>query len=85
MELRNLYSFVLLLVLVGMIVGVGVLVLDKFAATSGVTTAAITSINASRDAVGGIATSWMALIVTIAVLAIILALVISSFGGSGRR
>ena len=84
MELRNLYSFVLLLVLVGMIVGVGVLVLDKFAATSGITTAAVTSINASRDAVGGIATSWLALIVTIAVLAIILTLVVSSFGG-GRR
>ena len=84
MELNNLYSFVLMLVLVGMILGVGILVLDKFAASSGVTPAAESALNASRDAVGSIATDWLTLIVTIGVLAIILFMVIRSFVGKAR-
>jgi len=34
MEINKLYSFVLLLILVGMVLGVGVLVLDKFSSTT---------------------------------------------------
>lgn len=79
MELGDLYQFVLLLVLIGMILGVGILVLDNFASTTGLTTAAITAINASRDAISPIATTWLPLIVTVVVLAIILTLVIRSF------
>lgn len=85
MAIGELYQFVLLIVLVGMIVGVGVLILDKFSATSGVTGAAQTAINDARDAVAGVATSWLALIVTIAVLSILLVLVIRSFAMGGRR
>ena len=84
MEIGQLYSFVLLIVLVGMLVGVGVLALDKFSASSGVSDAAGTAINASRTAVGEIASTWMSLIVTIGVLAIIIVLVMRGFGG-GRR
>ena len=83
MEVGELYQFVLLLVLVGMIIGVGVLVLDRFSGTAG-NAATTDMMNASRDAVGGIASDWLALIVTIAVLAIILTLVIRSFGGAKR-
>ena len=79
MEIGDLYQFVLLIVLVGMILGVGILVLDKFAESSGITTTAETAINATRDALSPIATTWMSLIVTVAVLAIILTLVIRSF------
>jgi MFS superfamily sulfate permease-like transporter len=86
MQISELYQFALVIVLVGMIVGVGVLILDKFSTTSGVTNTAGTALNASRDAVSGIATNWLALIVTVGVLAIILFLVISSFaGGAGRK
>ena len=81
MEIGQLYQLVLLLVLVGMILGVGVLVLDKFGSSSGVTSAASTTINATRDAISPIATTWLPLIVTVAVLAIILTLVIRSFAG----
>ena len=84
MELGELYQFVLLVILVGMIIGVGVLVLDKFSSATGVTTAAQTAINSARTEVGAVATSWLGLIVTIAVLAIILTLVIRSFS-QGRR
>ena len=79
MEIGNLYQLVLMLILVSMILGVGILVLDNLSSTSGITAAAGTSINATRDALSPIATTWMALIVTVAVLAIILTLVIKSF------
>lgn len=82
MEIKDLYQLVLLLVLVGMILGVGILVLDGFTTTSGVTTDAQTSINATRDALGPISTTWLPLIVTVAVLAIILTLVIRSFANT---
>ena len=83
MEIGELYQFVLLLVLVGMVIGVGVLVLDKFKVASGTGSYVNTTLDAGRDAIGGIASDWLALIVTIAVLAIILTLVIRSFG-AGR-
>jgi len=85
MNIGNLYQFVLVLVLVGMLVGVGVLALDKFSTTDGITASASTAINASRDAVGSVSNTWLTLIVTIGVLAIIITLVISGFGGKQGR
>lgn len=85
MEIGDLYQFVLILVLVGMLVGVGVLALDKFGQTSGITTAAQTAINASRDATAEVSTVWLSLIVTIGSLAIIIGLVIAGFAFRARR
>ena len=79
MEIGDLYQLVLVLVLVGMILGVGVLTLGKFAATSGITSDASTAINDTIAAITPIATDWLPLIVTVAVLAIILVLVLRSF------
>lgn len=84
MEVGSLYQFVLLFVLVGMLVGVGVLALDKFSTASGVTSAASTAINSTRTEISNIATVWLGLIITIGVLAIIITLVVRSFGGRGR-
>lgn len=81
MELGDLYQLVLMLVLVGMILGVGILVLDKFASSDQITSGASEALNNTRDALSSISTSWLTLIVTVAVLAIILTLVIRSFGG----
>ena len=85
MEIKDLYQLVLLLVLVGMILGVGILVLDNFTNTTGITSSASTAINNTRDALAPISTTWLPLIVTVAVLAIILVLVIRSFAGAGGR
>lgn len=82
MEVGQLYQFVLVIVLVGMVIGVGVLVLDKFAATSGVTATAGTALNDSRDAIATIASDWLPIIVIVGALAVILYLVIRSFGGA---
>lgn len=79
MAVGDLYQFVLMLVLVGMILGVGILVLDKFAATTGLTSNAVDAINDTVNAIKEIPTTWLSLIVTIVVLAIILSVVIRSF------
>lgn len=84
MEVRDLYGFVLAIVLIGMILGVGMIILSNFSTSSGVSGAASTAINNTITAMAPIASTWMGLIVTIAVLAIILRLVIGSFGGAAR-
>jgi hypothetical protein len=84
MDIGDLYQFVLVVVLIGMLLGVGIIVLDNFAASSGVTAPAAIAINATRAALSPIATTWLPLIVTIAVLAIVLKLVIGSFGAGQR-
>ena len=85
MELNSLYGFVLMLVLIGMILGVGILILDKFSATSGLTSTASLAINNTRDAITPIASTWLPLIVTIVILAIILVIVVRSFSMGGRQ
>ena len=84
MQIGELYQLVLLLVLVGLILGVGVLTLGKFENTSGVTTKAGAALNSTIDALTPIASSWLPLIVTVAVLAIIMVIVIRSFGQFSR-
>ena len=162
METNDLYKFVLILTLVGMIIGVGVLTLDKFGtavktssvvgaeslaissstgttandditsieaiyntstvfldgnystaanqinytASTGVIvvdgglmadgtfsinytydadSAATTALSSGRDEISAVSSTWLGLIVTIAVLSIILGLVISSFAGNMQR
>jgi hypothetical protein len=81
MELGGLYQFVLLLVLVGMIIGVGVVALDKFAAVDGLTATAKQALGNVSTAIASIANSWLGLIVIIVVLAIIITIMIKSFAG----
>ena len=85
MQVGELYNFVLLIVLVGFLIGVGVLGLDKFSTSTGITATASTAINNTRTEVANIASNWLGLIVTIAVLAIIIGLVIRGFSGGTAR
>ena len=84
-QVGQIWSIALAITLTGIIVGVGVLLLDKFATTSGVTVTAATAINNSRAAVATISDSWMSLIVLVAVIGIILAIVLASFAGKMNR
>jgi hypothetical protein len=83
MELYELYQFVLLIVVVGMLLGVGILALDTFSTSSGVTATAATAINNVRAALATIASNWLTLIITIVVLSIIIVVVVRSFGFGG--
>ena len=84
MEIGALYNFILLIVLCGMILGVGIIVLDKFSTSAGISATASTAVNNTRTSLTPIASTWMPLIVTVAVLSIVLTLVIRSFGQQGR-
>jgi MFS superfamily sulfate permease-like transporter len=85
MELGQLYQFVLMLVLIGMIVGVGIVSLDKFQAVDGLSVTAKTAIGNTTTAIAAIPTSWLSLIVTIVILAIIVVIMVRSFAGIGQR
>jgi len=91
LELNALYGFVLMIVLVGMILGVGLITLDRLQQNSAVgltNTTAFAGVGGVSAAIGstitsvaGISTTWLSLIITIAVLAIIMTLVVRSFAG----
>lgn len=83
-DVGDLYQFVLLLVLVGMIVGVGLVVLSNFEAADGVNLNAGEAINSTIASIMPIASTWLPLIVTVTVLAIVLTIVIRSFAGQRR-
>lgn len=85
MQIGDLYQFILVIVLIGMVLGVGILAIDRFSSASGVTSAASSSLNATRTELGNISTNWLGLIITIAVLAIVLGLVVRSFSMGGNR
>ena len=79
LEIGELYNFILLLVLTGMILGVGILVLDKFRNVTSITAQANATILDMINAITPIGSTWLPLVVTVVVLAIILTLVIRSF------
>ena len=91
MEISNLYGFVLMLVLVGLVIGVGMITIDKLrenamtgslnATRFGGVGGVVERINQSNTALASVSNTWLTLIVTISVLAIILLLVIRSFQG----
>lgn len=90
MELKDLYKFVLLLILVGMVIGVGIVSIN------GLTTGAVSTYTTSSETITlamgnmslvieSIATNWLGLIVIIVVLAIIITIMIKSFTTQGLR
>lgn len=77
MELGDMYPAVLTIVLIGIVIGVGVIVLDEFGRAN-IGAGASTAINSTRDAVDDFVT-WIPVIVIIIAAAIILGLVMRSF------
>jgi len=84
MDFAQLYQFVLMVVLIGMVLGVGLIVLGNFSVSTGVGATASTAINNTITALATIPSTWLPLIVTISALAIILTLVIRSFYFQGK-
>ena len=80
MNLGDMYPAVLTLILIGIVIGVGVIVLNQFGNTSSVGGQASCAINSTRDAVDDFVT-WIPVIVIIIAAAIILGLVMRSFRG----
>jgi len=77
MGVGELYGFVLLIVLVSILIGVGVTVLIKLAGSTGVVGKAEEAINGSIAELAGISTTWLGIMVTVAVMVIILGMVMA--------
>jgi len=78
--LGDMYPAILTIVLVGIIVGLGIYVMSEVESTI---TGGSSYINTTITGLGGMA-SWIAVIVVVIAAAIVLGIVISSFGGRGR-
>jgi len=67
------------------LLGVVLTVLGKMAASTGITTKAETAINNTITAVSDIPTSWLPILVIVAIAGIILFLVMRFGSGAGKR
>lgn len=79
MRVDDLYNFVLVLGLTGIVIGVVLTILGKLGSTSGLTTDATEGINNVTAAIKTLPVDWMTIIVTIGALAVILGLVVAAF------
>jgi len=79
-SLGDMYPAVLTIVLVGIVLGIGLYVLEQVEDNI---TGGSAAINTTVDGLGGLA-DWIAVIVVVIAAAIVLGIVISSFGNSGR-
>ena len=80
MVLGDMYPAVLTIVLIGIVLGIGLYVLSQVESNVAGGSAAI---NTTITGLGGLA-SWIAVIVVVIAAAIVLGIVISSFGGRAR-
>jgi len=79
-----LYPTILALVLIGMIVGAGLLVLDKF---SGAMTAGSYAQNGTNKAITAlyeIPNTWLAVIIVVIVAGLVISILVGAFGGKQR-
>lgn len=81
LTLGDMYPAVLTIVLIGIVLGIGLYVLNQVEANI---TGGSAQINTTITGLGGLA-DWIAVIVVVIAAAVVLGIVISSFGGSGRR
>jgi len=79
LALNDLYPAVLIIVLVGIILGIGIYVLNQVEANI---TGGSSYINTTITGLGGLA-SWIAVIVVVIAAAVVLGVVIGSFGSKG--
>lgn len=82
LSINDMFPIVVTLVLVGVVMGVGLVVLQNFQDASSINgTDAATAINDTQGALGDFASDWLPIIVIAIAAAIILALVIGGFAG----
>jgi len=79
-QIGQIYPAVLTIVLVGIALGIGLMVLDKFRTQIGATSPAYNATNTTIAAVASFA-DWLPIVVLVIVAAIILGLIVRSFVG----
>ena len=81
-NLGSLYGYIMTFVLVAILLGVGLIVLDEFTDQTDAGSEAETSVNLTIEALGDFA-DWFDIMVVVIAAAIILAIVIRAFRGTG--
>ena len=77
LDLNDMSGVVIVLVTTGIVLGIGLTVLESFVgATSG---SVATSVNDTANAIGDFGTSWLPIIVTVTASVIVLGLVLRAF------
>lgn len=77
LDLNDMSGVVIVLVTTGIVLGIGLTVLESFVgATTG---SAATSVNDTANAIGDFGTSWLPIIVTVTASVIVLGLVLRAF------
>jgi uncharacterized protein involved in cysteine biosynthesis len=84
-QVSNIPQYVISFILIGLIVAVGVVVLDKFMGVSGLSTKAVDALNSTIDAVTPITTDWLPILVIVAIVGVVLMLILGAFAFYGRR
>jgi hypothetical protein len=80
MEVGGLYNFVLMIAMIGILLGVVLTIVGQLSTSTGIKgTTAQLSLNQTVSAMSPMATTWMPLVTTVAVLGIVLTIVLNSF------
>ena len=80
LSLGDMYPAVLTIVLIGIVLGIGLYVLNQVEANIA---GGSSYVNTTVTGLGGLA-SWIAVIVVVIAASVVLGIVVSSFGGRGR-
>jgi len=83
MTLGDIYPAVLTLVMVGIVLGIGIYVLASISTELSTDVTAAAAVNETMTGLAGFA-GWIAIIVVVIAAAIVLGIVLSSFGGGTR-
>lgn len=83
MGLQDVTGLVMMLVVLAIVIGVGILVTDKFGDAAS-TTQAQTAINNTRTEIAGIASNWVPIVTIIVIAAVVLGIIFSALMGKAR-
>ena len=84
MGIGEIYGAVLTFVLVGVVLGIGIYILQKTAASSGLSSDAVAAINSTSTNLGTFGTTWIPILLIVLGAGITISLLVSSFMGKGR-
>jgi len=79
-----LYPTILALVLIGMLLGAGLLVLEKFAGAMTANSAAANATNSAITSLATIPTTWLPVLVVVIIAGLIIAYLVGAFGGKRK-
>jgi len=84
-NIQSLFPTVMALILVGVLMGAGLMILEKFSISMGGASAAQNATNNTIAAIGDLASTWLPIIVVVIAAGIVLAVLLGAFGGGKRR